>query len=398
MEGDQPAGRPVEFRPRQPQAREGGPVAPPPAALCAGCRDRRSAGIWSRHAFPAISARLRPFGWATDRAGALAALRAFHRSLACPRFGDEQDAMLAGRTDPLPRPAFALPQPRASDPDGGVPAGRSGVAAGRGATAMRPKGSSARSSAGANLCVESICYRGQTIRPQRPGPLPRAAAALLGRRRPDGLPVRSRRADPRPGLCPSHTAPDGDGQLRASGRGGSLRRCMNGICPSTSTPLNGSRHPTPSGMSQFADGGVVGSKPYVSSGAYIDRMSDYCGGCAYRVKEKTGPMGLPVQPALLALPDPPPRQVSGQPADGADVPHLGRDGRWPPGKGACGGRKGACPAGRGRGGLSPCGRWVNLANRGKVAGWRQPWPDRRVLTSSRGLRGPDSAGLTLQGR
>jgi deoxyribodipyrimidine photolyase-related protein len=47
------------------------------------------------------------------------------------------------------------------------------------------------------------------------------------------------------------------------------------------------------GMSQFADGGVVGSKPYVSSGAYIDRMSDYCGGCAYKVKDKTGPDACP---------------------------------------------------------------------------------------------------------
>jgi len=47
------------------------------------------------------------------------------------------------------------------------------------------------------------------------------------------------------------------------------------------------------GMSQFADGGVVGSKPYVSSGAYIDRMSDYCGGCAYSVRQKTGPQACP---------------------------------------------------------------------------------------------------------
>ena len=47
------------------------------------------------------------------------------------------------------------------------------------------------------------------------------------------------------------------------------------------------------GMSQFADGGVVGSKPYVSSGAYIDRMSDYCGGCAYSVKAKTGEGACP---------------------------------------------------------------------------------------------------------
>lgn len=51
--------------------------------------------------------------------------------------------------------------------------------------------------------------------------------------------------------------------------------------------------PNTIGMSQFADGGVVGSKPYVSSGAYIDRMSDYCGACAYSVKEKTGANACP---------------------------------------------------------------------------------------------------------
>jgi deoxyribodipyrimidine photolyase-related protein len=47
------------------------------------------------------------------------------------------------------------------------------------------------------------------------------------------------------------------------------------------------------GMSQFADGGIVASKPYVSSGAYINRMSDYCRGCAYSVTKKTGAGACP---------------------------------------------------------------------------------------------------------
>ena len=51
--------------------------------------------------------------------------------------------------------------------------------------------------------------------------------------------------------------------------------------------------PNTLGMSQFADGGIVGSKPYAASGAYIDRMSDYCGACHYRVKDKTGERACP---------------------------------------------------------------------------------------------------------
>jgi len=47
------------------------------------------------------------------------------------------------------------------------------------------------------------------------------------------------------------------------------------------------------GMSQFADGGVIASKPYVSSGAYINRMSNYCKGCAYKVSVKTGEGACP---------------------------------------------------------------------------------------------------------
>ena len=41
------------------------------------------------------------------------------------------------------------------------------------------------------------------------------------------------------------------------------------------------------GMSQYADGGALGSKPYAASGAYINRMSDYCKICRYAVTKKT---------------------------------------------------------------------------------------------------------------
>ncbi len=51
--------------------------------------------------------------------------------------------------------------------------------------------------------------------------------------------------------------------------------------------------PNTVGMSQFADGGILSSKPYVSSGAYIDRMSDYCKSCHYKVKDKTGEKACP---------------------------------------------------------------------------------------------------------
>ncbi|MEO0033210.1 MAG: hypothetical protein RIS94_2968 [Pseudomonadota bacterium] len=47
------------------------------------------------------------------------------------------------------------------------------------------------------------------------------------------------------------------------------------------------------GMALHADGGRLASKPYAASGAYIDRMSDYCGTCAYKVKQKTGPQACP---------------------------------------------------------------------------------------------------------
>ena len=47
------------------------------------------------------------------------------------------------------------------------------------------------------------------------------------------------------------------------------------------------------GMSQFADGGIMASKPYSATGAYIDRMSNYCKNCQYKPKESVGPNACP---------------------------------------------------------------------------------------------------------
>jgi deoxyribodipyrimidine photolyase-related protein len=47
------------------------------------------------------------------------------------------------------------------------------------------------------------------------------------------------------------------------------------------------------GMSQWADGGIVGTKPYVSSGAYLNKMGHHCSTCYYDVNDRTGPRACP---------------------------------------------------------------------------------------------------------
>jgi deoxyribodipyrimidine photolyase-related protein len=51
--------------------------------------------------------------------------------------------------------------------------------------------------------------------------------------------------------------------------------------------------PNTLGMSQYADGGVMGSKPYIATGKYIQRMSPHCKGCRYDPAQRSGDKACP---------------------------------------------------------------------------------------------------------
>jgi deoxyribodipyrimidine photolyase-related protein len=51
--------------------------------------------------------------------------------------------------------------------------------------------------------------------------------------------------------------------------------------------------PNTLGMSQYADGGEMASKPYIATGKYIQRMSPHCQGCRYDPAQRTGDAACP---------------------------------------------------------------------------------------------------------
>ena len=55
------------------------------------------------------------------------------------------------------------------------------------------------------------------------------------------------------------------------------------------------------GMTLHADGGLIGTKPYAASANYIDKMSDYCGGCRYDAKKATGDGACPYNSPSIGI-------------------------------------------------------------------------------------------------
>ncbi len=290
MDGDQPAGgqwnfdhdnrkaaRPDLLRPR-PYRATPDPITEDVLSLV----EARFAGNFGA---------LRPFGWATDRAGALHALDHFI-TRALPSFGTEQDAMLLD--DPTLSHALISPYLNLGLLGPLEVCLRAEAAWRAGDAPLNAVEGFIRQIIGWREFVRGIYFL------EGPGYTRRN---VLGHDR--ALPPLYWGAPTRM-ACLAHAV----AQTREMAYAHHIQRLMltgnfallAGVDPAAVHEWYLSVYidafewveaPNTLGMSQFADGGVVGSKPYVSSGAYIDRMSDYCGGCAYKVAQKTGPDACP---------------------------------------------------------------------------------------------------------
>ena len=290
MEGDRPAGGKWNYdhdnrRPAPGEVDYPGPMEFPPDATV----DEVLTLVEAR--FGANFGALRPFRFGTDRGQARQALAQFIRH-ALPRFGDYQDAMLAGHRTLYHAVISPYLNAGLLDPLEVCQAAEAAWQAG--AVPINAAEGFIRQILGWREFVRGIYFlegpdyvRRNVLAHDRPLP------ALYW-----GAPTKMR--------CLAHAVE----QTRADAYAHHIQRLMvtgnfallAGIDPHQvhewylavyADAYEWVEAPNTIGMSQFADGGVVGSKPYVSSGAYIDRMSDYCGGCAYDVKAKEGDGACP---------------------------------------------------------------------------------------------------------
>ncbi|MFN4170833.1 MAG: cryptochrome/photolyase family protein [Pseudorhodobacter sp.] len=235
--------------------------------------------------------QLRPFGWAVDRAGALAALDHFIAH-SLPNFGTYQDAMLAG--DPVLHHSLLSPYINIGLLDPREVCDRAEAEWRAGRAPLNSVEGFIRQIIGWREYVRGIwAMEGPDYMERNALGHDRALPPLYW-----GAPTRMR--------CLAEAV----GQTREMAYAHHIQRLMvtgnfallAGVDPGAvhewylsvyADAFEWVEAPNTIGMSQFADGGLLGSKPYVSSGAYIDRMSDYCGSCAYDVRVKAGAGACP---------------------------------------------------------------------------------------------------------
>ncbi|HEX4855533.1 MAG TPA: cryptochrome/photolyase family protein [Limnobacter sp.] len=82
--------------------------------------------------------------------------------------------------------------------------------------------------------------------------------------------------------------------------------------------------PNVAGMALFANGGRFTSKPYIASGAYINRMSNYCSGCKYKPAEKTGDKACPFTTLYWGFLDQHEKMLSANPRTGLMAKNIAR--------------------------------------------------------------------------
>ena len=245
-------------------------------------------------AYPEHFGSLDGFGWPVTREDALDALRDFlHRRL--PEFGPYEDAMVAGEPvlyHSLLSPALNLglvhPQEvceraleHAADPENGVP--------------LQSIEGFIRQVLGWREFIRHV-YRTQMPELREANGLEHDGALPAAYW---GGPTRMR--------CLGETV----GQLRATGHTHHIQRLMvlgNLALIARVDPrelnewflacyvdaLDWVVTPNVMGMSQFADLGSFTSKPYAASGKYVNRMSDFCSGCAFDPKETVGTDACPL--------------------------------------------------------------------------------------------------------
>jgi deoxyribodipyrimidine photolyase-related protein len=224
--------------------------------------------------FPSHPGELDTFAWPVTRAQALQALDALHR--------ERLPTSAAGRTRCGRRAlAVALAPLGRAEPQAAEPARGGARRRGRLARRRAPLASAEgfiRQILGWREYVRGIYWT------QMPGYLernaldatPPAARLVLDRQHRHGLPADAigRRCA---GLCPPHPAPDGDRPVRAAA-GRAPQPVHAWYLAVYVDAVEWVELPNTLGMSQFADGGLMASKPYVASGKYIERMS--AGSCA----------------------------------------------------------------------------------------------------------------------